>query len=106
MTTISEDDDVVTLINVFTVEPSDQQRLVDLLVAATEEVMMDQPGFVSANIHASFDGKRVVNYAQWESQEDFEAIFEEEDVEAHMTEIQAIADADYHLYEVSQIESS
>ncbi|WP_188997645.1 antibiotic biosynthesis monooxygenase family protein [Haloarcula pellucida] len=106
VTTISENDDVVTLINVFTVEPSDQQRLVDLLVTATEEVMRHRPGFVSANIHASFDGKRVVNYAQWESREDFEAIFEDDDVESHMTEIQAIADADYHLYEVNQIESS
>ena len=35
MTRISQDQDVVTLINVFTVAPEDQQRLVDLLVEAT-----------------------------------------------------------------------
>jgi hypothetical protein len=33
------------------------------------------PGFVSANIHASLDGTKVVNYAQWESQEAFTSMF-------------------------------
>ncbi len=36
MTTISTRQDVVTLINVFTVAPEAQQRLLDLLVEATE----------------------------------------------------------------------
>ena len=65
MTRISQDQDVVTLINVFTVAPEDQQRLVDLLVEATEEAISKQPGYVSANIHRSLDGTRVTNYVQW-----------------------------------------
>jgi heme-degrading monooxygenase HmoA len=36
--------------------------------------MKHAPGFVSANIHRSLDGKKVVNYAQWESKEAFEAM--------------------------------
>ena len=67
MVTIAEDKDVVTLINVFTVAPEDQQRLVDVLVDATQTVMRKQPGFISANIHRSFDGTRVTNYAQGSS---------------------------------------
>ncbi len=47
--------------------PEQQQRLVDLLVEATEAVMKYQPGYVSANIHKSLDGTRVTNYAQWRS---------------------------------------
>ena len=39
MVTISKDNDVVTLINVFTVAPEDQQRLVDVLADATQAVM-------------------------------------------------------------------
>ena len=35
MVTIAKANDVVTLINVFTVAPEDQQRLVDVLVEAT-----------------------------------------------------------------------
>jgi hypothetical protein len=36
MITISKDNHVVTLINVFTVVPENQQRLVKMLVEATE----------------------------------------------------------------------
>ena len=46
MVTISKDNDVVTLINVFTVAPEDQQRLVDVLVDATQAVMRKQQGFI------------------------------------------------------------
>ena len=73
-TTISPDQDVMTLVNVFTVEPERQQELVDLLVQATDEVMRQLPGFVSANIHRSDDGRHVVNYAQWATAADFEAM--------------------------------
>jgi hypothetical protein len=65
MVKIAKANDVVTLINVFTVAPEDQQRLVDVLVEATQAVMRKQPGFVSADIHKSLDGTRVANYAQW-----------------------------------------
>jgi hypothetical protein len=64
MTEIAVDNNVVTLINVFTVRLEQQQRLVGLLVEATDAVMKYQPGYVSANIHMSLDGTRVTNYAQ------------------------------------------
>ena len=51
MTRISQRGDVVTLINVCTMAPENQQRLLDLLVEATESVMRGLPGFVSANLH-------------------------------------------------------
>ena len=51
MTTISKDNRVVTLINVFTVEPENQQKLADMLVEATEKTMKNLSGFVSATIH-------------------------------------------------------
>ena len=62
-TVIDPDADVVTLINDFTVDQERQRELVEILVAATEQVMRHRPGFVSANIHASLDGTHVVNYA-------------------------------------------
>jgi heme-degrading monooxygenase HmoA len=102
MTRISRDQDVATLINVFTVAPEDQQRLVDLLVEATEKVMSKQPGYVSANIHKSLDGTRVTNYPQWRSREDFEEIFRNSDVTVHMREAEKLAIAyEPHLYEVA-----
>jgi len=67
MTTISTEYKILTLINVFTVTPAKQEELSQLLIDATEQTMKHLPGFISANIHKSFDGTRVVNYAQWNS---------------------------------------
>ncbi len=101
MTTISKDNKIVTLVNVFTVEPENQQKLVEMLVEATEKTMKNVSGFVSANIHKSLDGVRVVNYAQWRSAEDFEAMAKNPEAQAHMKPIMEIAKADFHLYEVA-----
>jgi quinol monooxygenase YgiN len=73
MTTISKHDKVVTFINVFTVEATRQQELVDLIARATE-IVRRAPGFVSANLHRSVDGSKVTMYAQWRSVEDYEAM--------------------------------
>ena len=100
LTSISKTADVVTLINVFLVEPENQQLLVDLLVEATEDVMCKLPGFISANIHKSLDGTHVTNYAQWRSVEDFRAIFGNPDARKHMPAIGEIAKSDPTLYEV------
>ena len=102
MTTISTGNKVVTLINVFTVEPENQQRLVDMLIEATEKTMKALPGFVSANIHKSLDGVRVANYAQWRKREDFEAMLKNPAATEHMKPIMAIARFDAHLYEVME----
>ncbi len=63
----------LTLINLYEVEPERQAELARLLSEVTDAVIANQPGFVSVSIHRSVDGKRVVNYAQWASKEDFEA---------------------------------
>lgn len=100
MTQITVGQDVVTLINVFTVAPEDQQRLVDLLVEATEQVMSKQPGYVAANIHRSLDGTKVTNYAQWRSPQDFQALARNPEAAAHMRRAQALATFEPSLYEV------
>ncbi|HEX7302610.1 antibiotic biosynthesis monooxygenase family protein [Lentzea sp.] len=55
----------VTRINVFTVEPDRQQPLLDHLARAAR-VASEVPGWISASLHRSLDGTRVVNYAQSE----------------------------------------
>src|SRR5437764_6327404 len=94
VTTIQVGAPVATLVNSFTVAPTRQRELVDLLIRATEEVMQHQPGFVSANIHASSDGTRVVNYAQWESEQAFQAMLANPVAREHMDACSAIATAD------------
>lgn len=102
MTTITTNKSLITLINVFTVSSENQQRLVDLLIEATERTMRNQPGYISASIHKSLDGTKVTNYAQWQSQEDFEAIVKNPEVAVHMRAASQLATHfEPFLYEVS-----
>lgn len=100
-TRIHTDAVCLTLINVFSVAPERQQELVDLLVHATEHTMQHLPGFISANIHRSHDGRRVVNYAQWRSRKDFETMLSNPAAQPHMKRAAAMADFDPILCEVS-----
>ena len=104
MATISKTNDVVTLINVFTVDSQNQRRVVELLTEASEKVMRNIPGFVSAHIHRSLDGVRVANYAQWRSREQYEAMLKNPEAIPHMKAIMELVQFDAHLYEVSSIE--
>ena len=102
MTAIAINNNLVTLVNVFTVEPENQQRLVDIFVEAGES-MTKQPGFISATIHKSLDGTRVINYVQWRSKEDFEAISNNPETTAHINEIKKLAKGNTSFYEVCAI---
>ncbi|WP_407176735.1 antibiotic biosynthesis monooxygenase family protein [Bradyrhizobium sp. STM 3562] len=64
--------DAITLINIYEVDPERQAELARLLSEVTEAAIRNRPGFISVSVHSSFDGKHVVNYAQWASKADFE----------------------------------
>ena len=101
MTTIAKERDVVTLVNVFTVKPENQQPLIDALIEATETVISKLPGYVSANFHRSLDGTRVVTYAQWRTREDFEAMLQNPGAQQHLQLTAELATSfEPHLYEV------
>jgi heme-degrading monooxygenase HmoA len=104
MTTIERHAPYATLINVFTVEPDRATELAQLLHRSTDEVMRHLEGFRSANIHVSTDGTRVVNYAQWESAEAFQAMLADSAARVHMEEAATIATSfDPHLYTVESV---
>lgn len=100
MATIAMTPNVLTLVNVFTVKPENQQQLVDVLVDATEQTMKHLPGFISATIHKSHDGKKVVNYAQWRSQQDFDAMRQNPKAVPHMAAAAKLATFEPVLCEV------
>jgi quinol monooxygenase YgiN len=91
---------LVTLINVFTVEPANQRKLVDLLARATEVSVRHEPGFVSAILHRSLDGTKVTMYAQWRSIEDYQAMRENRAPLPYLQQALAIAQFDPGMYEV------
>ncbi|OBB26982.1 antibiotic biosynthesis monooxygenase [Mycolicibacterium peregrinum] len=104
MTTIQQHSPHATLINVFTVEPQRAAELAALLGQATEDVMRHVPGFISANIHLSTDGTRVINYAQWRSAEDFQAMLADPTAREHMGRCADVATSfDPHIYTVESV---
>ena len=100
MTTISPTRKLVTLINVFRVEPANQERLLDLLARATETSVRHAPGFISASLHRGLDGTKVTMYAQWRSVEDYEAMRRNPAPLPYLQQALAIAKFDPGMYEV------
>lgn len=100
MPVISTEHQVVTLLNMFTVAAENQDRLVKILDEATEKVMCHRPGFISASVHASLDGTRVFNYAQWHSEDEFREALGHPDAQPHFAACREIADAEPRLYRV------
>ena len=90
-TTIVEGRGIVTLINTFTVEPDKQQAIIDALADVTERVMRFLPGFIGASVHKSLDGTHVANYVQWDSDEHFQAMFQNPEAAAHMQYVSSLA---------------
>jgi heme-degrading monooxygenase HmoA len=97
---MTDTDNDIALINVFTVERGDQQQLVELLIRATDDVMSKQPGYLSARIHRSLDGGRVAVYARWRSREHFAALADNPEAAAHMARARDLAVFEPVLYEV------
>jgi hypothetical protein len=102
MITITQQGDVVTLMNVFACNPQDQQQLIDTWIRATEASLGKLPGIISASLHRSKDGTRVVNYAQWRRDEDWENLFRVGS-ESWFREMSQYAKPDAHLYEACYV---
>jgi len=104
MSVITAHADHATLINVFTVKPERARELVELLTTATEDVMQHVDGFISANIHLSADGTRVVNYAQWRDAAAMQAMQQNTTARQHMVRCADVADGfEPHLYTVESV---
>jgi len=98
---ISTTNPVVTVINVFSVEPKNQQILIEQLKELSKNFVELQLGFVSANVHRSFDGKRVISYAQWFTKGDYESIYSNPDAMAYLDKIKTVSKFNWNLYEIS-----
>src|ERR1700720_531017 len=102
MTTISAKSGVTTLINVFTVEPANQRRLVELLTEATEVSVRRERGFVSASLHRSRDGTKGTMYARWRSIDEYQAMRRDPAPLLFFQEALTIAEFEPGMYEVGR----
>jgi quinol monooxygenase YgiN len=90
---------MITLINVFHVDPVNQTRLLEILTKATESSVRYARGFLSATLHRSLDGTKVTMYAQWRSIEEYEAMRENPTPRPFLEEALTIATFDMGMYE-------
>jgi len=90
---------VITQINVFTVPLGGQQALVDGLADAVT-CAREEPGWLSASLHKSLDGTRIVNYAQSESLAAAEAVIDRLRRAGFLDRNKAYGEAHPGLYEV------
>ncbi len=93
--------DAVIFINVFSVEPSKQQELIELLTEATERFVRHAAGFMSARLHRSFDGKKVTMYAQWRSHDDYQAMRSDPGPLPYLQKALSFATFEPGMYEVT-----
>ena len=93
----------MTVINVFTVAPKNQARLVELLTRATEESIRHIPVFVAAALHRALDGTKVTMYAQWRTPEDYARMRARPDSSPFLAEALTVARFDPGFYEVTGV---
>jgi hypothetical protein len=97
--TITANTYIVTQINVFTVPQGGQQALIELLTEAAQ-FASTSPGWISASVHRSLDGTRVVNYAQSESLEAAQRIIDRLREGGWLDRNKSLGEAQPGLYEV------
>ena len=101
--TISPNRDVATLINVFVVEPDNQDKLIEVLKEGTEALFSKQPGYISASFHKSMDGRRVVNYGQWRSPKDIDAFRSKPEIGEYFKRVRELAQFELMVCDVSYV---
>ena len=71
---IRQDFDGQTVICTFDVTPGSAHDVLDLLNKAWDEVIRQQPGFVSGAIHLNDAQTRIATYSQWRARSDYQAM--------------------------------
>lgn len=92
---------MMTLLNILTVEPANQGRLVDMLRDNVETVIRTLDGWVSTNLIASADGKRVVIHSQWRDSAAIAAMRSDARMTAYFPKIAELASFDSIVGEVA-----
>jgi Antibiotic biosynthesis monooxygenase len=90
---------VITQINTFNVPEGGQQALIDLLIESAS-FARQTPGWLSASLHKSRDGLRVVNYAQSENMDAARNVIERLRAGGFLDRNRALGEAHPGLYDV------
>ena len=103
MPSIHADDQPVTQITIIEAEAGSQGEVLALM-SKRARFMASQPGFVSISLHRSLDGRRIVNYIQWQSRELLRSAHRSPEFRKEWQRFDRLAgDIEPDLYEVAQV---
>jgi heme-degrading monooxygenase HmoA len=103
---IRTDKQPVTQITVIESEPEKQAEALSLMTERAR-FMARQPGFISISVHRSLDGRRIVNYIQWQSRDLLQTAHKSPEFRKEWGHFDQLTDEiDPHLYEVAHVMDS
>jgi heme-degrading monooxygenase HmoA len=103
MPRITKDNQTVTQVTFIEVEPEKQPEALSLMTERAH-FMARQPGFISISLHRSLDGRRIVNYLQWQNRELLQAAHKSPEFRKAWRKFDDLTDQiDPHLYQVTEV---
>jgi heme-degrading monooxygenase HmoA len=103
MPNISTDKQLVTQITIVESEPGKQAEALSVMTQRAR-FMAGQPGFISISVHRSLDGRRIVNYIQWQNRDLLQAAHKSPEFRKEWTRFDELTDEIVpHLYEVAHV---
>jgi quinol monooxygenase YgiN len=93
----------ITQITFIEAEPEKQAEALSIMTERAR-FMARQPGCISISLHRSLDGRRIVNYVQWDSPDLLRAAHQSPEFRKAWNQFGKLTDEiDPHLYEVAEI---
>ncbi|WP_292184457.1 antibiotic biosynthesis monooxygenase family protein [Mesorhizobium sp.] len=103
MTHIRADNQPVTQITIVDSEPDKQSEALSVM-AERARFMARQPGFISISLHRSLDGRRIVNYVQWQNRDLLRSAHQAPEFRREWGHFDQLTDEiDPNLYEVTEV---
>ena len=65
----------IVIVN-FEAPEGEQAEALERIGAYIDSFLSRQPGFIESRLHKGLDGRRIINYARWETEADFQAFAE------------------------------
>jgi heme-degrading monooxygenase HmoA len=93
----------VTQITIIESEPDKQAGALSVMTERAR-FMARQPGFISISLHRSLDGRRIVNYVQWQNRDLLRSAHQSPEFRRQWGRFDELTgEIDPHLYEVSEV---
>ncbi len=92
---------MTTLLNILTVDPANQARLLTSLRANIDAVIRTLDGWISTTLIASADGTRVIIHSKWRDEAAIAAMRADPRMAAYFPEVAALASLESTLGEIA-----